>query len=143
MSPDEQLPRTTATDVYAFARLAFHVCRMRYTCQFNTHREQVFTDIDPNDLVRQDDVMKLIASGVKANRPGPESLPTQRGLSDKIWEVLLQCWEISPISRPPISAVIHAFEGDECCIGAGSTEVNPLAEYKTNVRNRMVKAGPV
>ncbi|KZV93569.1 hypothetical protein EXIGLDRAFT_717036 [Exidia glandulosa HHB12029] len=93
-SPEERLPMTTATDVYAFAWLVFHV----------------YTDIDPQELAREPKMMRMIASGVKPNRPGPGTLPTQRGLSDTIWAMLLRCLEISPAARPPITEVLHAFD---------------------------------
>ncbi|KZV78646.1 hypothetical protein EXIGLDRAFT_737079 [Exidia glandulosa HHB12029] len=83
---------TTATDIYAFAWLVLHV----------------FTDIDPQDLARNPKIMSMIASGVKPNRPGPDMLPTLRGLNDTIWAILLQCWEIAPDARPSISEVLRA-----------------------------------
>ncbi|KZV91818.1 kinase-like protein [Exidia glandulosa HHB12029] len=97
--PDERLPMTTATDVYAFAWLVFHT----------------YTDIDPQELARNPDMIRLIASGVKPNRPGPETLPSLRGLDDTIWNMCLRCWEISPIARPQITEVIHAFDTPRAC----------------------------
>ncbi|KZV93536.1 hypothetical protein EXIGLDRAFT_41751 [Exidia glandulosa HHB12029] len=85
-SPQERLPMTTATDVYAFAWLVFH------------------------ELARNPSMMRMIASGVKPNRPAPGTLPAQRGLSDRIWAILLRCWDISPVARPSITEVIHAFD---------------------------------
>ncbi|KZV84791.1 hypothetical protein EXIGLDRAFT_726713 [Exidia glandulosa HHB12029] len=32
-----------------------------------------------------------------------------RGLDDTIWNMLVRCWDISPIARPPITEVINAF----------------------------------
>ncbi|KZV84803.1 hypothetical protein EXIGLDRAFT_841918 [Exidia glandulosa HHB12029] len=92
--PEERLPMTTATDVYAFAWLVF----------------QTFTDIDSQALVRDPKVMRMIASGAKPNRPGPDSLPTQRGLNEEIWAMLLRCWEISPAARPSITEVVKVFD---------------------------------
>ncbi|KZV93561.1 hypothetical protein EXIGLDRAFT_749094 [Exidia glandulosa HHB12029] len=92
-NPEERLPMTTATDVYAFAWLVFYA----------------FTDIDPQVLARNPQTMRLIASGVKPNRPGPGTLPHQRGLNDTIWSMLVRCWDISPAARPPITEVLLAF----------------------------------
>ncbi|KZV93526.1 hypothetical protein EXIGLDRAFT_716998 [Exidia glandulosa HHB12029] len=93
-TPEERLPMTTATDVYAFAWLVF----------------QTFTDIDPQELARDPKVMRMIASGAKPNRPGPDSLPAQRGLHEEIWAMLLRCWEISPAARPTITEVVKVFD---------------------------------
>ncbi|KZV84793.1 hypothetical protein EXIGLDRAFT_841909 [Exidia glandulosa HHB12029] len=93
-TPQERLPMTTATDIYALAWLTFHV----------------FTDINPQDLASNPKIMNMIASGVKPNRPGPNTLPTQRGLNDSIWAVLLQCWVISPVARPSITAFLRSFD---------------------------------
>ncbi|KZV84798.1 hypothetical protein EXIGLDRAFT_776167 [Exidia glandulosa HHB12029] len=93
-NPQERLPMTTATDVYAFAWLVFHV----------------YTDIDPQELARNPSMMRMIASGVKPNRPAPGTLPAQRGLSDRIWAILLRCWDISPVARPSITEVVFAFD---------------------------------
>ncbi|KZV93560.1 hypothetical protein EXIGLDRAFT_749093 [Exidia glandulosa HHB12029] len=95
-SPEERLPMTTATDLYAFAWLVFHV----------------YTDVDPQAFARDSKTMNLIASGVKPNRPGPQTVPTLRGLNNKIWEMLLKCWSISPIERPKATEVLHAFDLD-------------------------------
>ncbi|KZV93540.1 hypothetical protein EXIGLDRAFT_835611 [Exidia glandulosa HHB12029] len=92
-NPEQRLPMTTATDVYAFAWLVFHA----------------FTDIDPQELAQNPQMMRFIASGVRPNRPGPGTLPTMRGLDDTIWNMLVRCWDISPIARPPITEVIHVF----------------------------------
>ncbi|KZV90309.1 hypothetical protein EXIGLDRAFT_720542 [Exidia glandulosa HHB12029] len=93
----ERLPMTTATDVYAFAWLVFHV----------------FTDIDPQELAADPKLMRLIASGVKPNRPGPTTLPAMRGLKDdNIWNTLVHCWEIFPNLRPTMLDVVKAFDVD-------------------------------
>ncbi|KZV84790.1 hypothetical protein EXIGLDRAFT_726712 [Exidia glandulosa HHB12029] len=93
-SPEERLPMTTATDLYAFAWLVFHV----------------YTDIDPLVLASDPKTMRLIASGVKPNRPGPDTTPSRRGLNDKIWSVMLKCWDISPVGRPRATEVVQAFD---------------------------------
>ncbi|KZV93528.1 hypothetical protein EXIGLDRAFT_691497 [Exidia glandulosa HHB12029] len=93
-TPEERLPMTSATDIYALGWLTFHV----------------FTDIDPQDLARNPKIMSMIASGVKPNRPGLNTLPTKRGLNDSIWAVLLQCWGISPAARPSITAFLRSFD---------------------------------
>ncbi|KZV96058.1 kinase-like protein [Exidia glandulosa HHB12029] len=108
---------TTATDVYAFAWLVFHT----------------YTDIDPQELARNPDIMRLIASGVKPNRPGPETLPSLRGLDDIIWNMCLRCWEISPIARPPITEVIHAFDPPRAC----SVEVSSCEAVDAIVGSRI------
>ncbi|KZV89903.1 hypothetical protein EXIGLDRAFT_750945 [Exidia glandulosa HHB12029] len=92
--PNEKLPMTTATDVYAFAWLIFHV----------------YTDIDPQELALNSEILRLIAAGVKPTRPGPATIPTKRGLNDAIWEMCLLCWEISPAARPSMTEVIRVFE---------------------------------
>ncbi|KZV89906.1 hypothetical protein EXIGLDRAFT_695253 [Exidia glandulosa HHB12029] len=110
VNAEDKLPATTATDVYAFAWLVFHV----------------FTGIDPQELVRNDPkIMQLIASGVKPNRPGPNTLPTNRGLDDTIWAMCLRCWEISPIARPTMNEVIKAFECDATTPSAKASSAVP------------------
>ncbi|KZV88161.1 hypothetical protein EXIGLDRAFT_772955 [Exidia glandulosa HHB12029] len=91
--PEDRLPMTTATDVYAFGWLVF----------------QVLTDIDPFEMVRNPNIMKLIASGVKPNRPAPSTLPWKRGLDDVLWNQCLRCWEISPTERPTMEDVLEVF----------------------------------
>ncbi|KZV78644.1 hypothetical protein EXIGLDRAFT_519546 [Exidia glandulosa HHB12029] len=93
-NPDERLPMTTATDVYAFAWLVFHV----------------YTDIDPHELARDPQTMRLIASGVKPNKPGPRTIPVHRGLDDPLWDVITRCWELNPALRPSMDEVLRAFD---------------------------------
>ncbi|KZV84797.1 hypothetical protein EXIGLDRAFT_753635 [Exidia glandulosa HHB12029] len=93
-SPEERLPMTTGTDLYAFAWLVF----------------RVYTDIDPLILAHDSKTMHLIASGIKPNRPGPDTLSTMRGLNDQIWEIMLRCWDLSPAARPRAAEVAHAFD---------------------------------
>ncbi|KZV93541.1 hypothetical protein EXIGLDRAFT_717006 [Exidia glandulosa HHB12029] len=93
-SPEERLPMTTATDLYAFAWLVFHV----------------YTDIDPLVLASNPKTMRLIASGIKPNRPGPDTPPSRRGLNEKIWSVTMKCWDISPVGRPRATEVVQAFD---------------------------------
>ncbi|KZV93576.1 hypothetical protein EXIGLDRAFT_717045 [Exidia glandulosa HHB12029] len=92
--PNEKLPMTTATDVYAFAWLIFHV----------------YTDIDPQELALNSEILRLIAAGAKPTRPGPATIPAKRGLDDAIWELCLCCWEISPAARPLMAEVMRVLE---------------------------------
>lgn len=68
----------------------------------------MYTDIDPQELVRDNHNMKLIASGVKPNRPGRMTLAQLRGMNDKIWMMLVQYWDLSPAFHPPIVEVLRA-----------------------------------
>ncbi|KZV93535.1 hypothetical protein EXIGLDRAFT_835609 [Exidia glandulosa HHB12029] len=88
-SPEERLPMTTATDLYAFkfAWLVFQASPYRLPFIPHTHA----------------------FSGIKPNRPGPDTLPTMRGLNDQIWGIMLKCWHISPAARPRAGDVLEAF----------------------------------
>ncbi|KZV78643.1 hypothetical protein EXIGLDRAFT_737077 [Exidia glandulosa HHB12029] len=90
-SKDEQLPMTTATDVYSFGWLAY----------------QVYTGIAPQDLARDAEQMRIIVAGGKPSRP---TTPLHE-LSDAVWTILLQCWEISPAARPSMDEVANTFRG--------------------------------
>ena len=81
------IPTTRATDVWSFGMLSL----------------EIFTDNVPFSHVSNEAFIPLVI------RDGP--LPTRpehantRGLSDAMWNLVIQCWQREPKSRPSMSEI--------------------------------------
>jgi len=80
--------------------------------------EQIFTGRIPFwDVKSEYEVIKRVINGVH-NRPSGGNVAA-RGLDDRMWALMLDCWTMEPPERPTISAVF-----DRLCVSLHSP--NPL-----------------
>ena len=50
---------------------------------------------------------KIVLEDVRPSRPWDRQTS---GLTDKVWQILLKCWEKKPSARPPVDAVSACLE---------------------------------
>jgi len=91
-SDEEKLSRfiTPSADIYAFAMLAF----------------EIFTDEVPYRSLKaktQFQIMLRVHQGIRPLR----SSDTQNRISDKMWEIMQNCWVHDPVRRPLATVVVQ------------------------------------
>jgi Protein tyrosine and serine/threonine kinase len=70
---------------------------------------EVFTENVPFSDVQNDMFIPVaILKGLLPTRP--ESSVTARGLSDKMWKLMNECWECEPSSRPSMTTIREAIQ---------------------------------
>jgi len=84
---------TVESDVYALAMVMLEA--------FSGH-------IPFNDHTRDASVIISVTLGMQPSRPGP--IATSRGLSDKIWAVIGECWRTDWSRRPSVPFVLAGLE---------------------------------
>ncbi|KAJ7606524.1 hypothetical protein FB45DRAFT_949938, partial [Roridomyces roridus] len=77
-------------------------------------------------------VIQAVLAGRRPSRPA--SCP------DGLWDLLQDCWEEQPDSRPPISQVVERLEGSH--IQAEQTESTPDWDEKSTAKFRRNLRGP-
>ncbi|KAG6890513.1 hypothetical protein C0995_007712 [Termitomyces sp. Mi166 len=91
-----QVPRTEASDIYAWACVAY----------------EIFADQIPfAHLSRNTVIITKITSGERPARP-PDSSPSwgMWGLTEDIWTLMRTCWHGDPVRRPTVGMVIEQLE---------------------------------
>jgi serine/threonine protein kinase len=82
------VPTTRATDVWSFGMVSL----------------EIFTDNVPFSHISNEAYIPLvIRDGPLPTRP--EQSATMRGLSDSLWNLINQCWQRDPNSRPSMSTI--------------------------------------
>jgi serine/threonine protein kinase len=88
VTESSHVPTTRATDVWSFGMLTL----------------EIFTDNVPFSHISNEAYIPLaILNGPLPARP--EQNVTMRGLNDAFWNLMNQCWQRNPKSRPSMSAV--------------------------------------
>ncbi|KZV93538.1 kinase-like protein, partial [Exidia glandulosa HHB12029] len=86
---DGMPPKTSALDVYAYGWFVF----------------QVYTDISPQHIASDRDLVDRIVRGSIPTRPRLESPAVRRGLDDLLWNTCVECWGLDPVLRPRMSQI--------------------------------------
>ncbi|KAH0589950.1 hypothetical protein H2248_000136 [Termitomyces sp. 'cryptogamus'] len=89
---DDELPDTTASDVYAFAMVAY----------------EIFANQLPFPQLRVDiSIMRAVVEGERPLRPPADSTSwSMWGLTDQIWSLMEACWLSQSEQRPAMQDVI-------------------------------------
>ncbi|KAG5637004.1 hypothetical protein H0H81_006148 [Sphagnurus paluster] len=88
--PDHENPRTFASDVYAFAFVCY----------------EIFTDDHPFPELNQNYAVVIkVAKGERPNQP-KENHIVERGLDDRMWSLMEDCWQQDPRDRPTAVEVV-------------------------------------
>jgi len=94
---------------------------------------EIFSGKQPFDGVPDDDVIKLVRSGERPDRPAGSA---NLGLSDTLWEVVQKCWNGSPELRPGMVDVLEYTGKARPTLGTEYSEaptlINPNAAPKAN-----------
>ncbi|KDQ14108.1 hypothetical protein BOTBODRAFT_110477 [Botryobasidium botryosum FD-172 SS1] len=86
----EEARRTLATDIFAFGRVML----------------ELFTKKVPLSSIDADfAVMIMVMKGEFPERPCDEGIE-DRGLSDDMWELMLECWAVDPSQRPDARSIV-------------------------------------
>lgn len=100
---------TTYSDVYAFAILCWEVNNLVFlftTQSLICHELQIFTlDVPYSGMRDGDVVLRVIRS--KERPPRPPDHAGKFGLSDRLWKLIVSCWDHYPQSRPSMDIVVQ------------------------------------
>ncbi|KAG6809628.1 hypothetical protein H0H92_015483 [Tricholoma furcatifolium] len=93
---DEEVHNTKASDIYAWACVAY----------------EIFTgEIPLSHLTRDATVIHKVLSGERPKRPSNESLSwSVWGLTENIWKLMETCWDSDPVQRPNASVVVETLQ---------------------------------
>ncbi|KAH9977150.1 kinase-like domain-containing protein [Lactifluus volemus] len=105
-------PTTRATDVWSFGMLCIEI-----------FTENVPYSEVPNEMF----IPVVIGKGLPPLRPGNSA--TARGLSDAMWDLMNQCWQLQPTSRPSMTKVREVSQSHSFQV-----TMAPLAEIDNRVR---------
>lgn len=99
---------TKASDVYAFAMLAYEVCSLFWILNRGTRysiRAQIFSGRLPFQNKKETAVVvTVITSDERPPRPAHPQL------SDELWEMIEKCWRRDPSQRPTIQEIVDFLE---------------------------------
>ncbi|KAJ6534224.1 kinase-like domain-containing protein [Mycena capillaripes] len=89
MAPEilQNLPRTPASDIYAFACVCF----------------ELFTGYPPFFELRETALIVPVIQGVRPHRPAGNIIP------DPVWDIMQECWSHNVVDRPNISEIVNMF----------------------------------
>ena len=102
---------STKSDVYSFAMTVLEViifCLTHATVANNTSARQLMTNEHPySDKKNDRDLIKVLSTQPleKPERPTSSEV-IERGLDEKLWSLLLLCWDQDPEKRPSIKDVL-------------------------------------
>ncbi|KAJ8077723.1 hypothetical protein PM082_002156 [Marasmius tenuissimus] len=72
---------------------------------------ELFTHVHPFPQIKHSlEVMMNVAKGENPERPTEERV-VERGLDDKMWQLMTECWNREPSARPGIEEVLASLEG--------------------------------
>ncbi|KAG6845132.1 hypothetical protein H0H87_000368 [Tephrocybe sp. NHM501043] len=114
----DSIHNSKKSDVFAWANLCYEVCQWMHYCDNSlglTLFHQIFTGRLPYfEAIRESTVIMTILRGGTPTRPqnGDPSW-VERGLNDRIWDLLKDCWKFEPSDRPDMGSVISRLRIDK------------------------------
>jgi len=100
---------TKMSDVYSLAMVVIEVkfsrCAQSPISQ-SSKNLQIFTGRHPFDLYSDEQVILLLAEGLRPDKPVHEQF------TPKMWSLTKKCWNKDPNKRPEVSEVLRELEWD-------------------------------